>query len=154
MNSNLEPMNGSKQESRHQGYQELLKLEMLHEHQPSFFTIFVSHQWLAGHVFDRSWGDRNWDPLPAQPGAHPDPSSNQFRNLQKALRKAGLGDVEHPRFQGRCHSKDWGCRPTTIWFFFDFFWGLNQVAPETPQSLGSFVCKCPSWWILNSRLQD
>ena len=56
MNSNLEPMNGSKQESRHQGYQELLKLEMLHEHQPSFFTIFVSHQWLAGHVLTGAEG--------------------------------------------------------------------------------------------------
>ncbi|CAL1126211.1 unnamed protein product [Cladocopium goreaui] len=55
------------------GYQELLKLEMLHEHQPSFFTIFVSHQWLAG--------------------AHPDPSSNQFRNLQKALRKVLDGTI-------------------------------------------------------------
>lgn len=54
-------------------YQELLKLEMLHEHQPSFFTIFVSHQWLAG--------------------AHPDPSSNQFRNLQKALRKVLDGTI-------------------------------------------------------------
>ena len=37
---------------------------------------------------------------------------------------------------------------------FDFFSELNQVAPEIPESLGSFICKCPSWWILNSRLQD
>ena len=48
MNSHFS--NDSTKESRHQGYQELLKLEMLHEHQPSFFTIFVSHQWLAGPV--------------------------------------------------------------------------------------------------------
>lgn len=54
-------------------YQELLKLEMLHEHQPSFFTIFVSHQWVAG--------------------AHPDPSGSQFRNLQKALRKVMDGTL-------------------------------------------------------------
>ncbi|CAK9075170.1 Squidulin (Optic lobe calcium-binding protein) (SCABP) [Durusdinium trenchii] len=55
-------------------HQELQKLGQLYEYQPSFLTIFVSHQWLGGR--------------------HPDPSGSQFRNLQKALRKVIDGSLK------------------------------------------------------------
>jgi len=54
-------------------HQELLALGQIHEYHPSFFTIFVSHQWLGG--------------------GHPDLHGNQFRNLQKALRKVIDGSI-------------------------------------------------------------
>lgn len=39
------------------GHQELLALGQIHEYHPSFFTIFVSHQWLGGQ---RTAWQKNW----------------------------------------------------------------------------------------------
>ena len=97
------------------GHQELLALGQIVEHKPSFFTIFVSHQWLGGQR--TAWQKTevmkaihryllcsivnvkkfirviNSTSHNLSAGGHPDVHGNQFRNLQKALRKVIDGSI-------------------------------------------------------------